>query len=82
MALSKGISLKGGSAGLTSVKSSFSKPTPTPSKYTAPDPPIGGYNPAQVAGAYQGASHPDMNFDGGLDTYGGPTAEAGQTTIT
>lgn len=42
------------------------------------EPPVGGYNPAQVAKAgtdpmaYHGAANPDMNYDGGLDTYGLP----------
>lgn len=81
MALSKGISMKNGATGL-SKGVSLRKPAPAPKKYNTPEIPIGGYNPAQVAGSYQGASHPDMNFDGGLDAYGGPTAEAGQTTIT
>lgn len=85
MGLSKGMSLKGGSSGLTKVPSVFTvKPKAVEKPSTAPPVPIGGYNISRVAdaGSYQGASHPDMNFDGGLDTYGGASAEAGQTTTT
>lgn len=86
MALSKGVSLKSGKTGLTNIKagSKYSiVPAPKAApKSNAPSIPVGGYNPAQVG--YQGASHPDMNFDGGLDTYGvgddSSTAEAGQST--
>lgn len=49
MALSKGISLTAGKKGLDNPAKSFGTTKPAPIKYNTPDPPIGGYNPAQVA---------------------------------
>lgn len=51
MPLSKGISLKNGPTGLSKVPATFAPKKPQPDKTPArmTDPPVGGYNPAQVA---------------------------------
>lgn len=67
MTLSKGISIKNGPKGGLSAGMQLGKqPTPKPTGgVDGQDIPVGGYNPNFLAKA----SHPDMNYDGGLNTY-------------